>query len=53
MNEVEDMMRKSVRFELKNSVDKYTETKRTKWTCNHPGQCVLNGSQVWWTTLVE
>lgn len=28
-------------------------TKRTEWTCNHPGQCILNGSQVWWTTLVE
>ena len=53
MNEVEDMMRKSVRYELKNSVDLYPETKRTAWTCNHPGQCVLNGSQVWWTTLVE
>lgn len=53
MNEVEDMMRQSVRFELKNSVDKYPETKRTAWTCNHPGQTVLNGSQVWWTTLVE
>lgn len=38
---------------MKNSVDKYPDTKRTQWTCNHPGQCVLNGSQVWWTTLVE
>ena len=47
------MMRRSVRYELKNSVDMYPETKRTAWTCNHPGQCVLNGSQVWWTTLVE
>lgn len=53
MNEVEDMMRQSVRFELKKSVDMYPETKRTAWTCNHPGQCILNGSQVWWTTLVE
>lgn len=30
----------------------YPATKRTEWTKNHPGQCVLNGSQVWWTTLV-
>lgn len=46
-------MRQSIKYELKNSVDKYAITKRTEWTCNHPGQCVLNGSQVWWTTLVE
>lgn len=53
MNEVENMMRESIKYELKRSVDLYPETKRTSWTCNHPGQCVLNGSQVWWTTLVE
>jgi dynein heavy chain len=53
MNEVENMMKQSIRYELKNSVDKYPTTKRTDWTCSHPGQCVLNGSQVWWTTLVE
>lgn len=53
MNEVEEMMRESIKYELKNSVDKYPETKRTAWTCNHPGQCILNGSQIWWTTLVE
>jgi dynein heavy chain, axonemal len=53
MNEVEGMMCQSIRWELRNSVDKYPETKRTQWTCNHPGQCILNGSQVWWTTLVE
>lgn len=47
------MMRESIKYELKRSVDLYAETKRTSWTCNHPGQCVLNGSQVWWTTLVE
>ena len=53
MNEVEGMMCQSIKYELKNSVDKYPDTKRTQWTCNHPGQCILNGSQVWWTTLVE
>lgn len=47
------MMRESIKYELKRSVDVYPETKRTSWTCNHPGQCVLNGSQVWWTSLVE
>lgn len=29
MNEVENMMKASIRYELKNSVDKYPETKRT------------------------
>ena len=53
MNEVEQMMCQSIKYELKRSVDEYENTKRTEWTKNHPGQCVLNGSQVWWTTLVE
>ena len=53
MNEVEGMMCQSIKYELKNSVDKYPDTKRTQWIRNHPGQCILNGSQVWWTTLVE
>lgn len=53
MGEVEDMMRQSVRNELLISVQKYKTTKRTQWVCNHPGQCVLNGSQILWTTEVE
>lgn len=47
------MMRQSVRNELLISVQKYKTTKRTQWVCNHPGQCVLNGSQIEWTTEVE
>lgn len=31
----------------------YKEIKRTEWVLKHPGQCVLNGSQVHWTTEVE
>ena len=45
-------MRQSVRYEFQRAIDLYPETIRNKWTCNHPGQCVLNGSQIWWTTLV-
>lgn len=52
MNEVEDAMKQSVKYELNHSIEVYPDTKRTKWTCSHPGQCVLNGSQVWWTTDV-
>ena len=53
MNEVEEMMKLSVRHELDKSVKAYDNATRTKWTCNHPGQCVLNGSQVMWTTYCE
>jgi dynein heavy chain, axonemal len=53
MGEVERMMFKSVRHALKNSVDDYVTKVRTEWILVHPGQCVLNGSQVHWTTEVE
>lgn len=26
---------------------------RTKWVLSHPGQCILNGSQIVWTAEVE
>lgn len=47
------MMFDSIRLCLKNSVDQYHDGKRTEWMLKHSGQCVLNGSQVWWTTEVE
>jgi len=53
MGELEDMMFASIRHVLKLSIDQYTETKRTKWVLEHCGQCVLNGSQVHWTSEVE
>jgi dynein heavy chain len=43
----------AVRNELFKSVDDYTKQKRTHWVVCHPGQCVLNGSQVMWTKEVE
>lgn len=47
------MMFISIRQVLKYSVDNYLEVKRTDWAVTHPGQCVLNGSQVHWTREVE
>lgn len=47
------MMFRSVRHVLKNSVDDYLVKERTDWILVHPGQCVLNGSQVHWTSEVE
>ncbi|CAK83095.1 unnamed protein product (macronuclear) [Paramecium tetraurelia] len=53
MNEVENMMRLSVRQALMVSIENYTQVKREEWVLKHPGQCVLNGSQVHWTKEVE
>jgi len=47
------MMYDSIRHCLKNSVDHYAEVDRNEWVLVHSGQCVLNGSQVHWTTEVE
>lgn len=53
MGEVETMMKLSVRQALKISIDDYTTTPRNQWVLKHPGQCILNGSQVHWTKEVE
>jgi len=53
MNDVEDQMKASVRAALFNSVEDYKVTERTQWVMKHPGQCVLNGSQIVWTHEVE
>jgi dynein heavy chain len=53
MGDVEKMMCNSVRHVLQNSIEDYTERPRTEWVKCHPGQTVLNGSQVHWTTHVE
>lgn len=44
MGEVEEMMCKSVRAALFNSVQDYVKRHRSEWVLCHPGQCVLNGS---------
>lgn len=53
MCEVEKMMYLSIRMVLKNSIDDYEVTNRNDWILKHPGQCVLNGSQVHWTANLE
>ncbi|KAL4440889.1 hypothetical protein ABPG74_009302 [Tetrahymena malaccensis] len=53
MGDVENMMKRSVRRALNNSVEDYNKKPRPKWCISHPGQCVLNGSQVLWTYEVE
>ena len=53
MGEVERMMFMSVRMVLFNSIVDYEETARPEWILKHPGQCVLNGSQVHWTANLE
>ena len=53
MGDVEEMMKTSVRHVLFKSVETYTTKPRNEWIKMHPGQCVLNGSQVHWTSEVE
>ena len=53
MNEVEDQMKCSMRSVLLKSIKDYVTKPRADWVLEHPGQCVLNGSQVHWTTEVE
>ena len=53
MGEVENMMFTTIRDVLEKSILDYTTRPRTDWIKNHPGQCVLNGSQVHWTKECE
>jgi dynein heavy chain, axonemal len=53
MGEVEMMMVLSVKRVLLHSVDDYPQRERNQWCMSHPGQCVLNGSQIWWTKDCE
>jgi dynein heavy chain, axonemal len=53
MGELEQMMFDSIRNVLKISIETYKTTPRKQWVQDHSGQCVLNGSQVHWTSEVE
>lgn len=46
MSDVEDMMKKSVRFQLEESVRLYDKSNRNSWVLSQKGQCVINGSQI-------
>lgn len=49
MGELENMMRLSVRDAMIKSVEDYPKRFRPEWAVSHPGQVVLNGSQIVWT----
>ncbi|KAL8439659.1 hypothetical protein Efla_004567 [Eimeria flavescens] len=53
MQDLEHVMKLSVRESLQIAIRDYASSVRTEWVMKHPGQCVLNGSQVHWTALVE
>jgi dynein heavy chain len=53
MGLLEEEMMQSVRAALLRSVEQYPYTLRQSWVLEHPGQCVLNGSQIIWTKDVE
>ena len=53
MGDVERMMQVSVRSELLKCIVSYKKKPRTEWCLQHPGQCVLTGSQIHWTHEVE
>ncbi|CEL93860.1 unnamed protein product [Vitrella brassicaformis CCMP3155] len=53
MTEIEIQMKKAVRDVLYKSILDYPTKPRAEWVLVHPGQCVLNGSQVHWTSDVE
>ena len=38
---------------MENAILDYPNVSRAEWVLNHPAQCVLNGSQVYWTDEVE
>ena len=53
MNEVELAMTSTMKDKLNQAVLTYKNIKRNSWILNNPGQCVLNGSQIHWTTQAE
>jgi dynein heavy chain len=53
MGELENMMRLSVRDAMIKATDDYSKRTRSEWAVTHPGQVILNGSQIVWTGDVE
>lgn len=51
--ELEHIMIDTCRDFLQKGVKKYAEMKRVDWVKKMFGQCVLNGTQVWWTKESE
>lgn len=53
MLELEAMMRITIRDVMEMAIEDYTQTPRPRWMQKWPGMCVLNGSQMYWTTEME
>ena len=53
MLELEGMMRLSIRDVMKAAIEDYLVTPRPKWMQKWPSMCVINGSQMHWTTEME
>ena len=53
MTELEIMMKITIRNVVKQAIDDYLVTSRGDWMQFWPGMCVLNCSQVHWTTEME
>ena len=53
MSEVCDVMCASVRQQMILALQDYLVSPRTQWMQTWPGQIVINGSQVYWTSEVE
>ena len=53
MGSVEDEMCRSIRRVMEKAIEEYEDVERTDWVLQHPAQCILNGSQKWWTTEIE
>jgi dynein heavy chain len=53
MTEIEEMMKKSCRYTMYQSVQDYIKSPRPKWMQKWPGMCVLNASQYHWTKEME
>eukprot|EP00800_Vazella_pourtalesii_P011138 TRINITY_DN2684_c0_g1_i2.p1 TRINITY_DN2684_c0_g1~~TRINITY_DN2684_c0_g1_i2.p1 ORF type:complete len:309 (+),score=72.59 TRINITY_DN2684_c0_g1_i2:316-1242(+) len=52
MQEVERVMRLSVKDSLKRALKSYSTTPRSEWVISWPGQVVIAASQTYWTTEV-
>lgn len=53
LNEVERVMKASVADQLTRAVKEYPTIPRTEWVLKWPGQVVIAGCQIFWSSLVE
>jgi len=50
---VEDEMMDTMRKAMYDACENYAVMKRPEWVLHWYGQCVLNGTQIWWTKESE